>query len=127
MNFTLWIVQIILAINFIFHGFIKLNVPADLPPMLLWINDLSPGMRSFIGIVELLGAAGLLLPALTRIQPRLTPLAALGLAVVMVLAAIWHITRMEYLEIAGNVIFFLLAAFAAYGRWRLKPIEPRSG
>ena len=67
-------------------------------------------------IAELLGVAGLILPGLTKIQPRLTPLAALGLMVVMVLAVIYHLQRGEPANIGFNVVVFILAGFVAYGR-----------
>jgi uncharacterized membrane protein YphA (DoxX/SURF4 family) len=87
--------------------------------------DLSPALHTIIGVLEILGGAGLVLPALTRIQPRLTPLAAAGLALVMVGAAVWHITRGEFPNIGINVANFVMLAFLAYGRWRLAPIEDR--
>jgi len=65
------------------------------------------------------------LPALTRIQPRLTPLAALGLVLVMAGAVVWHLGRGETASILMNVVLAVLAGFVAYGRWRLRPISPR--
>ncbi|MDH3943166.1 MAG: DoxX family protein [Anaerolineae bacterium] len=125
MNALLWVLQFVLATFFFFHGNIKLNLPPEFPEMLTWINDLSPSLRTFIGLVELLGALGLLLPAVTRIQPRLIPLAAAGLSVVMLLAAIWHYPRGETALIANNIVLLVLTAFVAYGRWKLHPIPPR--
>jgi putative oxidoreductase len=76
----------------------------------------------FIGTAELLGAIGLILPALTRIAPVLTPAAASGLVVVMLSAIVFHATRKEYRQIGGNILLLLLAAFVVYGRLALAPI-----
>ena len=75
----------------------------------------------FIGIAELLGAVGLILPALTHIVPSLTAIAAVGLVLVMVCAIIFHISRKEYPNIGINAILLVLAAFVAYGRFVLMP------
>lgn len=125
MNAALWIAQSLLAVTFLFHGYIKIDVPDNLPSVLLWIYSLPPNLLLFIGISELAGAAGVVLPALTRIQPRLTVWAAVGLATVMVLAAGWHITRGETMLAGINAVLFVLAAFVAYGRGKLIPIQPR--
>ncbi len=87
-----------------------------------WPADVSPGLLTFTGVAEILGAIGLILPALTGILPWLTPLAALGLAVIMLLAAIFHLTRREYQNIVVNLVLLVLAAFVAYGRWVLVPL-----
>jgi hypothetical protein len=79
----------------------------------------------FIGASELLGGLGLVLPAATRIKPALTPLAGAGLITVMVLAALFHLTRGEFGAIPGNVILGSLAAFVAWGRWAKVRIMPR--
>jgi len=123
MNIALWVVQILLAVQFLIHGVIMLAPPADASAMLQYISDLPSGLRVFIGVVELLAAAGLVLPGLLKIQPRLTPLAALGLTLVMASAMVFHMQRGE--SFGGNVILFILAAFVAYGRWRVRPLQGR--
>lgn len=80
----------------------------------------------FIGIAELAAAVGLILPALTRILPKLTPLAGLGLAVIMVLAAGFLVQRGEMSALPINFLLGALAAFVAWGRWRKVPIAPRT-
>jgi hypothetical protein len=80
----------------------------------------------FIGVAELAGALGLILPAATRIQPRLTALAAVGLATMMALAIPFHLMRGETGAIVFNLVLGSLAAFVAWGRERRAPIEPRS-
>jgi len=126
MKYALWIVQILLAVAFGMSGFNKLTQPvADLVAMTgPWVTEAPELLVRFIGLSEVLGAIGLIVPALTRIQPRLTPLAAIGLAVIMILAAIFHITRGEF-NIVPNIVLFAFAAFVAYGRTQLVPIEPK--
>ncbi|MEV4062012.1 DoxX family protein [Nonomuraea dietziae] len=88
-----------------------------LEPRLPWAEDYSAGTVRFIGIAELAGALGLILPAVTGIAPILTPLAATGLAVIMVLAALAHVRRKAPAAIAMKAALFLLAAFVAWGRF----------
>ena len=78
-------------------------------------------MTTFIGISELLGGLGLLLPAITGMLPWLTPLAAAALALVMLLAAGFHASRKEWSGIAFNTVLLVLAVFVAYGRFFVAP------
>jgi uncharacterized membrane protein YphA (DoxX/SURF4 family) len=122
MNIVLWILQVLLAIMFflagVMHGFQQERAKAQFK----WPADVSPGLLTFIGVAEILGAIGLILPALTGVLPWLTPLAALGLAVIMLLAIIFHARRREYPNIVVNLILLILAAFVAYGRWMVVPL-----
>ncbi len=122
MHALLWAVQLFLAAGFVYHGVIKVAPPPSLPDPLRWVYDLPPGLRTFIGVAELLGAAGLVLPGLVRAGRLLTPLAAAGIAVIMVLAAVFHLRRGEIPLIGVNLALLALAAFVAYGRWRLRPL-----
>lgn len=118
MNVFLWIVQIVLAAAFVLAGVMKATQPKEkLTPNLPWVEDFSLGTVRLIGVAELLGGLGLILPAATGIAPVLTPIAATCLAVVMVLAAITHIRRKEPSGVAVNAVLFLLAAFVAWGRF----------
>jgi uncharacterized membrane protein YphA (DoxX/SURF4 family) len=118
MNVVLWIVQGVLAAMFALAGVMKAFQPKDkLAGRLPWVEDFSQPTVRLIGIVELAAALGLILPAATGIAPILTPLAASGLAVVMVLAAITHGRRKEPSGIGFNAVLFLLAAFVAWGRF----------
>jgi uncharacterized membrane protein YphA (DoxX/SURF4 family) len=121
MNAALWIVQALLAMGFlmagVMHGFRQEQAKARSK----WMADVSPALLGFIGVAELLGAIGLILPALTRILPWLTPLAAVGLAIIMFLAMVFHARRGEYRNIVLNFVVFALAAFVAYGRWVVSP------
>jgi putative oxidoreductase len=83
-------------------------------------------LARFIGLAELAGAVGLILPAMTRIQPWLTPLAAVGLAIIMALAVPFHIVRGEANVIAMHVIVVALSTFVAWGRYRKAPIESKA-
>lgn len=126
MNIALWIVQVLLAFFFLMAGGNKLVTPmADLIQQFAWMSEMPELLIRFIGLSEVAGALGLILPAATRIQPRLTVLAADGLAIIMVLAALFHISIGDYGGIAFNVVLFLLATFVFYGRWKLVPIVPR--
>jgi uncharacterized membrane protein len=117
-NAFLWIVQAVLAVMFGMAGVMKSTRPIDkLAAKLPWVSDFSAATVRFIGVVELAGALGLILPAATGIAPVLTPLAATGLAVVMVLAAVVHARRREPSAIAFNTVLLILAALVAWGRF----------
>ena len=127
LHVTLWVVQVLLAGMFLMTGLMKLTQPiATLAASLPWATSVPGLLVRFIGAAELAGALGLLLPSLTRIQPRLTALAALGLAVVMLLAAGFHATRGEYAMLPMNLVIALVALFVAWGRGKAAPIHPRN-
>jgi uncharacterized membrane protein YphA (DoxX/SURF4 family) len=127
LHITLWIAQVLLAGMFIMSGFMKVAQPIEqLSQMLPWASQVPAGLVRFIGISELLGGLGLILPALLRIKPILTSWAALGLVVVMLFAAIFHASRGEFSAIGTNIILALVAAFIAWGRFKKAPIRPRS-
>src|SRR5258706_8493976 len=110
MNVAIWVVQILLALMFLFHGRTMLSPPASVPQSMM-INIMA---IRFIGVAEILAAIGLILPALTGILPVLTPLAAVGLVIVMIGAVIFHIPRKEYPNIVFYLILLSLTAFVAY-------------
>jgi hypothetical protein len=122
----LWVTQILLAFLFGMTGLMKLTKPiADLAHAMAWANHVSPGLIRFIGLVELTGALGLVLPALTRVLPVLTPTAAFGLVVVMALAIFTHLSIGEAKMIPVPLTLGLLAAFVAWGRFYAAPIPAR--
>lgn len=122
MNIALWIVQVLLALAFGMAGFMKASQPKEkLGEQMAWVEDFSTGNVRNIGILEILAALGLILPAVTGILPWLTPLAAVGLILTMIGAAITHARRSESQMIRINVVLLLLAAFVAYGRFILTP------
>jgi uncharacterized membrane protein len=125
-NKLLWVLQVLIGLYFVITGVVHFIVPAGLPAQMAWMYELSPGLHVISGIAEFLGGLGLILPGVTRIQTRLTPLAAFGLVLVMVGAAIWHITRGEAMSIVMNIFLALLTGFIAYGRWKVAPIKDRA-
>ena len=118
MNLALWVAAIVLAAVFAGSGLMKQFVPKDklVTSGQGWAQDFSPTSIRLVGLVEVLGAAGLILPAVTHIAPILVPLAAIGLALVMVGAAIVHARRNEPTNVIVNIVLLALAAFAAWGR-----------
>src|SRR5215204_4221588 len=122
-NIVAWILQALLAAQFLFHGYIFVAPP---PEMVEQMNAaFAPGLRTFIGVAEILAAIGLILPAATRILPWLTPLAAAGLMIVMAGAAIFHFSRGETANAISAIVIFALVTFVAYMRWKVYPIAPR--
>jgi uncharacterized membrane protein len=118
MSVFLWILQAVLALMFAMAGALKATQPKDkLVTRLPWVADFSQGTVRIIGIAELAGALGLILPAATGTAPVLAPLAAAGLAVIMVLAAITHARRKEPGVIAFNAVLFVVAVVIAWGRF----------
>ncbi|MDP1822628.1 MAG: DoxX family protein [Archangium sp.] len=126
-HYGLWAVQGLLGLAFVMAGQMKLftGIP-ELAKMLPWASSVPEALVRFIGASELLGGLGLILPAATRIKPMLTPLAAAGLVLVMVLAAGFHATRGEFGALPINLVLGGLAGFVAWGRVKLAPIAPRS-
>jgi uncharacterized membrane protein YphA (DoxX/SURF4 family) len=119
MNTALWIIQGLLAAMFASAGTTKLTQSKEkLGKQFPWANDFSMSTIRIIGLSELLGAIGLIVPWLTGIIPVLTPIAAVGFCIIMVLATnMAHLNKKEYKEMAMNIVLFLLAAFVAYGRF----------
>jgi hypothetical protein len=112
---VLWTIQALLALLFLFAGGTKLAMPAD---MLAVMTPLPVMFMKFIGIVEVLGGLGLVLPGLTRIRPGPTPLAAAGLTVEMIGATATTVAIGGGAAALMPFVVGLLAAFVAYGRWR---------
>ena len=125
MTYVLWIVQILLALLFLFGGGLKLVMPVEEMTKQMPV-PLPGGFLRFIGVAELLGGLGLILPALLRIRPGLTPLAAAGLVIIMAGATAVTLLGGDVLTALMPFAVGLLAAFVAYGRWRLAPIHPAS-
>jgi len=129
MNALLWTTQILMGIFFSFTGFGKvLAYDAAVWHYFLhqvaWFSAVPQGLFVFIGICEGLGGVALIVPAMTRVVPKLTPVAAGGLTLVMILAAIFHIVRDEYsFFLPVCVVLGAVTAFIAFGRWGM-PIAP---
>lgn len=125
-NFGLWLGQVILALGFGVGGYGKMAWPMEqINASVPWASAVPEWLMRFIGVSELAGAIGLLLPAMTRIKPGLTPLAAAGLGLIMVLAAGFHLVRGEYFLIFINLIYLALALLIYWGRTKKSPISAR--
>ncbi|HYG15170.1 MAG TPA: DoxX family protein [Bacteroidia bacterium] len=126
-HITLWVAQVLLAAMFIMSGFMKVAQPiSQLSQMLPWAGDMPEALVRFIGLSELLGGLGLLLPSLLRIKPVLTPVAAVGLALIQLLAAGFHVSRGETDAIGMNIVLAAVAVFIAWGRFKKRPIPAKN-
>ncbi|HMR84198.1 MAG TPA: DoxX family protein [Niabella sp.] len=125
LHIGLWVVQVLLAAAFGMAGFMKTTAPIEQLAQggMSFVNSYGVGMVRFIGISELLGAIGLILPAALRIKPALTPLAAVGIAIIMVLACIYHISNSE--PFMPATVLLALAVFVAWGRYKKAPVLPK--
>ncbi|RRH92158.1 DoxX family protein [Mesorhizobium tamadayense] len=124
----LWAAQLVLVILFGWPGIMKTFMdPSVLPPMgIVWATDVPIWFLRFIGLCELAGAFGMILPTATRILPFLTPLAALGFVTIQVLAIGFHAFRGETSHtLPMNVVFLALSLFVLWGRTRKAPITRR--
>src|SRR5438874_1375666 len=122
MNIVLWVVQILLALAFGMAGIMKVTQPIDrLEARMGWVKSVGPRGVRLIGSLEILGAIGLILPAVTGILPWLTPLAAVGLVLTMIGAMILHIQRGEFPSLGVNLALLALAAFVVFGRFFMPP------
>ena len=122
MNIALWIFQALLALLFLFAGGVKLILPIEEMTKQMPL----PGLfLRFIGVCEVLGGLGLILPGLLRIRPALTPLAAAGLVIIMIGAIALTLKSGQIGPALFSLVVGLLAAFVAYGRWRLAPHRSR--
>jgi hypothetical protein len=120
------VVQVLLGAAFAMGGAMKVLTPVpELYEAMDWARDMPVGLVRFIGLAEVAGALGLVLPSATRVRPTLTVWAAIGLVVVMVLAALFHVGRGEYSALGINGVLAGLAAFVAWGRARKAPIASR--
>ena len=120
---VLWVAQILLALGMASAGVMKLMSGDDM--LTMYYPIFPPTFIRFIGVCEILGAIGVVVPAALRIRPDLTPLAAAGLAIIMGGAVISTIVMGAASMIATPLALFLLAVFVAYGRWKLAPITSR--
>lgn len=119
MTYALWTVQALLALLFLWAGGVKLVLPLE---QLAGPVPLPGFFVRFIGVAEVLGALGLVLPGLLRIKPGLTPLAAAGLVIIMIGATVVTLAGGAVAMSLIPLVVGLLAAFVVYGRWRLAPL-----
>jgi hypothetical protein len=132
-DIALWIMQTVWGVFFCFTGFGKIlcyrpdvwNHTLHQP--VAWFSAVPQGLFVFIGVCEFLGGVGLILPAMTGVKPTLTPLAAIGLTLVMIPAVVFHILRGEFsFFLPFNLVVGGGAAFIAYGRLMVRPIAAAS-
>jgi uncharacterized membrane protein YphA (DoxX/SURF4 family) len=126
-NIGLWTAQILLAVAYLAAGATKLFTPIDaLGAMMTYVPTMPELFIRFLGLMEILGAIGLILPSVTRILPVLTPAAAVGLSIVQVAAIILHATRGETaMSLPANLVLLALSLFIVWGRTKKAPIAPR--
>ncbi|GGS79045.1 DoxX family protein [Nonomuraea spiralis] len=129
LNGALWSLQALWGFFFAGSGFGKVLLYDDAlyataPQAVAWYAAVPQSLIVLIGILEVLGGIGLILPAMTGVRPNLAPLAAAGLTLTMILAAGFHIMRGEYELVPANLLLGGVAAFIAVGRWKLRPIAP---
>jgi uncharacterized membrane protein YphA (DoxX/SURF4 family) len=120
MNVTLWIIQIILALAFLVSGIAKAIRPSE--KLRAGFPELQPGVIRLIAVAEILGTLGLILPGATRIAPVLTPVAATGLAIIMIGAVVTHARRHESKSVVVNGVLPALTVIVAVGRFGPLPL-----
>lgn len=126
LNAALWAAQALLAIVFLVTGAGKSFLPMEkLYELIPWTKDVNSLHVRLIGLSEIIGSIGLILPSLLRIKPQLTPIAAAGIAVIMLLAIIFNISIGETSKIGLNVVLFFMAVFVAWGRFKKSAISPK--
>lgn len=126
LNIALWAAQAVVASLFVTSGFLKLLTPIhELAAMMPWTGQAPLIFVRFIAVVDLAGGIGIILPALTRILPSLTVLAALGCTTVQVLAIAFHGSRGEFSVLPINGILLPLSAFVLWGRHAQVPIRTK--
>ena len=127
LNISLWLAQALAALSFGGGGVMKLAMPiAELAAMWPWAGDLSPALVRLLGVIDLLGATGILLPSLTRIKPGLAVTAAAGCIALQCCAMVFHASRGEYAALPVNLVLSALCAFVLWGRWNKCRLAPRN-
>ena len=123
MNIMLWVLQVLLAVAFLAHGWLFLSPPPEIAAQMN--ASLPRWFQLFLGVAEVLAGVGLTLPGLTRIMPWLVTWAAVGIMIVTVSATAYHLMRGEISSAAITLLLFAMATFLAYMRHRVLPIAVR--
>ncbi len=124
MNIVLWVVQVLLAIAFLGAGIMKATQPIEkIKTNMGWVTHTTPALVRLVGVLEILGGLGLLLPGLTHILPQLTAIAAIGLVLTMIGAIIVHFRLHEAPRSVAPLILLLLALFIVIGRFAIVPLS----
>jgi putative oxidoreductase len=124
MNIVLWILQVLLALAFLAHGWMFLFPPPAIAAQM--DASLPRWFQLFLGVAEVAAGLGLILPGLTRIKPWLVVWAAVGIMIVMVSATVWHVIRGEISSAVVTFVLLAMASFVAYMRLRVRPIPSRA-
>ena len=122
MNIALWVLQALTAIAFGGHGFLLMSGPQRMAERVPWVRALPAAFVRLLGLLEILGAIGVVVPAATGVLPSLTVAAAGGLVAMMLLAMLFHVTRREWPNIGLNFVLGALAFAVAYGRLVIEPL-----
>lgn len=126
MNLALWIVAIVMAVAFAVGGLSKLTIPKERIATLpggKWVEGVSPGFVKATGVIDLLAATGLILPAALDVAPVLVPVAAIGVVLLMIGAGIVRLRYGSPMAIFGDATYLALAAFVAWGRFGPEPFD----
>ncbi|MGW0478978.1 DoxX family protein [Nonomuraea sp. NPDC003214] len=129
LNGGLWSLQVLFGFFFAGSGFGKVllydgALYEAAPRAVAWYAAVPQPLIVFIGVCEVLGGVGLILPTMTRVRPKLTPLAAIGLTLTMFLAAVFHVVRGEYALVPANLLLGAATALIAVGRGKHRPVAP---
>jgi uncharacterized membrane protein YphA (DoxX/SURF4 family) len=124
MNLVLWILQVLLALAFLAHGWLFLAPPPEIAELMN--ASLPRWFQLFLGVAEILAGVGLILPGVTRIYPWLITWAAVGIMIVTISATVYHVARSEWSSALITLLLFVMAGFLAYMRRQI-PILPRRG
>ena len=122
MHIVLWVLQVLTALAFGGHGFLLISGPQRMSERSPWVGAIPVPFVRVLGVLEVLGAIGVVVPAATGVLPSLTVAAAGGLVAMMLLAIIFHITRREWPNIGLNLVLGALAFAVAYGRLVIEPL-----
>lgn len=123
MNIVLWVLQVLLALAFVAHGWLLLAPPPDIVEQM---NAFLPRwFQVFLGVAEVLAGIGLILPGVTRIMPWLVSWAAAGIVLVMVSATILHLWRSEFSGAGITLVLLVMASVVAHMRHSVLPIRGR--
>ena len=122
MTYVLWLAQILLALTFLAAGVLHAFRYEQARRQLPWVSAVPRDQVRLIGLLELLGALGVILPAVTGVLPWLTPLAAAGLGLIMLSAIVFHLSRREPGNALGLGLLLAVAVFVAVGRYVIVPL-----
>ena len=126
LNIILWVIQALLAFVFLSAGYTKTFIPVDtLTESMPWVENADLFLVRFIGISEILGGLGLMLPSILKIKPKFTIYAAVGLLIIMILAVGLHVVRGEFDLIGFSIVFAILCGIVIWGRIFKVPIHPK--